>query len=683
MACRGHRAIPVMNNHQQHRRFLCRSLVLALSLHAAFGASPLHAAPQDDPAEDLAALPLESLMGVTVVTSASRFAQRASDAPSAVSVLTSQDVREHGWRTLADALASLPGLYISDDRNYSYVGARGFQRPGDYNSRFLLMIDGVRLNDSLYDQASIGTEGMLDMDLVERIEYVPGPGAAVYGSNTLFGVINVVTKSGSALAGAQASAAAGSKGERRGRASYGFHAQDGTDVLLSVSGFRRDGGDLYAAEFDTPQQNHGVAEGLDHDRSRSAFFKASRGPLSFSAGHVTRVKGIPTASFGALYNLPNQTRDAQSFASAAYTAPLLEDLSVSARLDWGRVAYVGNGPYPDGEGKPRTNVDGAKGAWYGLNATATYTGLAGHKLLAGIDVQRNAHRDQYNFNLDPYELAMDDRRADSRAGVFVEDEAYLAQDLILNAGLRYDRDSTTGGRFNPRAALIWHAGAKDTLKLIYGTAYRSPNAYELYYSADEYVLVNPGLRAERIATGELVWERQPDAYSKLSLAAFHYRITDLITETLRPDGRLMFDNTERASVNGVELAGERLFPGGTRVRGSYTYQHAQDEKGAWIVNSPRHLVKLNATWALPGDRLRLGTEGQCASRRLTENATTGGYCTWNLTLLPARRTGALDWSVSVYNAAGHRYADPAGPAFVQEAIAREGRTLLVKTGYAF
>ncbi|QBE66800.1 TonB-dependent receptor plug domain-containing protein [Pseudoduganella lutea] len=658
---------------------LRRNIIVALALQAAF----TQASGQDAAADDLAAMPLESLMGVTVVTSASRFVQRVSDAPSAVSVLTSQDVREHGWRTLAEALASLPGVYISDDRNYSYIGARGFQRPGDYNGRFLLMIDGVRVNENVYDQASIGTEGMLDMDLVERIEYVPGPGAAVYGSNTIFGVINVVTKSGSALAGPQVSVSVGSKGERRGRASYGYHAQDGTDVLLSVSGFTRDGGDLYAAEFDTPDQNNGIAAGQDNDRSRSAFVKASRGPLSFSAGHVTREKGVPTASYGAMYNMANRTRDAQSFASIGYTKDLSDTLEFSTRLDWGRVAYVGAGPYPDDEGNPRTNVDGAQGSWYAMNATATYTALAGHKLLVGVDAQRNARIKQYNFDLDPYEVAMNDRRTATRAGVFIEDEARLTPDLILNAGVRYDHDSITGSRVNPRAALIWHAGAKDTLKLIYGTAYRSPNAYELYYDVDAYADANPYLRAEEIATTEVVWERQPNAYSKVSLSAFHYGIKGLITEILRPDGILMFDNTQRASADGVELSGERLFAGGTRVRGSYTYQHAQDHEGAWLVNSPRHLLKVNATWALPGDRLRLGTEGQCTSRRLTENASTGGFCRWNLTLGPATRTGKVDWSVSMYNATGRRYADPAGPAFVQEAIAREGRTVLVKTGYAF
>lgn len=646
-------------------------------------------AAEADPPEELSALPLESLMEVTMVTSASRFAQRVSEAPSAVSVLTSQDVREHGWRTLGAALASLPGLYVSSDRNYDYLGARGFLRPGDYDSRFLLLIDGARVNDSVYDQACIGDDSLVDMDLVERIEYVPGPGAAIYGSNALFGVINVITKTGSAMAGPQISLSAGGKGERRGRASYGYHTQDGTDVLLSVKASTRRGGALYAPEFDTPDQNNGLAEGLDYQRTRGAFIKAGRGAWGFSAGHVTRVKGVPTGSFGAVFNAPNYTRDAESFASVSYNAAPTDTVALSTRLDWGRADYLGVGSYPDDAGRPRVNVDGDHAAWYGLNVNATFTGITGHKLLAGLDLQRNARRDQFNFDLDPYERLLDDRRADNRQGAYVEDEMRLAPTVIVNAGLRFDHDSITGSRFNPRTALIWQATPADTLKLIYGTAYRSPNAYELYYAVgvgDSGQAPNPRLRAEEIATHELVWERRPDAYSKLSLAMFHYRIAGLITETLRADGMLMFDNTEHASANGLELSAERLYAGGARLRANYSWQQARDGAGAGLVNSPRHLAKLNATWPLPGarDTLRLGVEGQCVSRRLTEHAATAGYCSWNLTLVPARRRSpGLDWSIGLYNAADRRYADPAGPAFVQQAIPREGRAVIAKIGYAF
>ncbi len=632
-------------------------------------------------------MPLESLMDVTMVTSASRFAQRVSDAPSAVAVLTSQDVREHGWRTLGDALATLPGLYVSSDRNYDYLGARGFLRPGDYDSRFLLLIDGVRVNDSVYDQASIGSDSLVDMDLVERIEYVPGPGAAVYGSNALFGVINVITKAGSAMAGPQGGFSLGSKGERRARASYGYHAQDGTDVLFSVNTGRRRGDALYAAEFDTPEQNNGLAEGLDYQRSHGVLFKASHGGWSFSSGYNNRVKGIPTASFGAVFNAPNYTRDTQSFASLSYNVAASEQVTLSSRAEWGRADYTGIGWYPDQQGQPRQNVDGDHAAWYALNLNATLTGIRDHRLAVGLDAQRNARRDQFNFDLDPREQRLDDHRADSRVGAYVEDEIRLTPSMLLNAGLRYDRDSITGSRFSPRTALVWQGSAIDTFKLIYGTAYRSPNAYELYYAVGEGeggLAANPRLRAEEISTRELVWERQPDAYTKLSLSAYHYRISGLITETVRDDGLLMFDNTARAAANGIELSAERLFAGGTRLRANYTWQHARDGDGARLVNSPRHLAKLNATWPLPGDALRLGVESQCVSRRLTEQATTAGYCNWNLTLLPARRrTAGLDWSVSLYNAANHRYADPAGPAFVQQAIPREGRTMVAKLGYAF
>ncbi|WP_304506225.1 TonB-dependent siderophore receptor [Duganella sp. SG902] len=637
--------------------------------------------------DELAAMPLESLMDVTMVTSASRFAQRVSDAPSAVAVLTSQDVREHGWRTLGDALATLPGLYVSSDRNYDYLGARGFLRPGDYDSRFLLLIDGVRVNDSVYDQASIGSDSLVDMDLVERIEYVPGPGAAVYGSNALFGVINVITKAGSAMSGPQGGFAVGGKGERRGRASYGYHAQDGTDVLLSVNATRRRGDALYAAEFDTPEQNHGLAEGLDYQRTHGAFLKASRGGWAFSSGYINRVKGIPTASFGAVFNAPNYTRDTQSFASLSYSVAASEQVALSSRAEWGRADYTGVGWYPDQQERPRQNVDGDHAAWYALNLNATLTGLRGHKLAIGLDAQRNRRRDQFNFDLDPREQKLDDHRADHRVGAYLEDEIRLTGALILNAGLRYDHDSITGKRFSPRAALVWQGSAFDTVKLIYGTAYRSPNAYELYYAVGEGeggLAANPRLRAEEISTHELVWERQPDAYSKVSVAAYHYRLSGLITEIVRDDGLLMFDNTERASANGIELAAERLFAGGTRLRASYAWQRARDGDGARLVNSPRHLAKLNVTVPLPGEALRLGMEGQCVSRRLTEQATTAGYCNWNLTLLPARRrTAGLDWSLSFYNAGNHRYADPAGPAFVQQAIPREGRTAVAKIGYAF
>jgi iron complex outermembrane receptor protein len=661
--------------------FLLRCLLIRGTLLAILPFPAAHAAPDDEAQAPLTDVPLEQLMQMQTVTSASRFEQASSEAPSAVSVLTSQDIRENGWRTLADALAALPGLYVSTDRNYSYLGARGFLRPGDYDSRFLLLIDGIRSNDNVYDQASIGSEGMLDMDLVERIEYVPGPGAAVYGSNALFGVINVITKSGSALGGVQAAQSFGSQGERRSRVSVGWHAQDGSDVLLSASSYYRRGGDLYFSEFDTDDQNHGVAHARDGDRAQNLFAKLHRGSWTFTAGYVARTKDIPTASFGAVFNTPDVTRDTQALANLAYDTQLNPYLAVSASLFSGRADYLGSGLYPGDAGAARVNIDGDHAAWYGANAHVTWTGLPDHKMVAGMEVQRDRRRDQFNYDPSPYLSMLDDHRSGGHGAAFVEDEWRARAGTIVNAGLRYDRDSVTGGKFSPRIAMIQTLTARDTVKALYGTAFRTPNAYEQYYAIPGAggQAPNPHLRPETIRTGELVWEHRPDAYAKLSASLFRYQMHNLITQAEDPlTGLLQFTNTESANAHGVELAGERAFASGVRLRANYSWQRTTDSTGSLLVNSPRQLVKAGASLPWAALQARLAGEWQCASSRLTEHATVGGYCSANLTLSSAAKVGGFDWSVAVYNAFDRAYADPAGPAFVQEAVPRQGRTAVAK-----
>lgn len=126
---------------------------------------------------DLTDVPLEQFLQLDVF-SASKFVQKVGEAPSAVTVITAADIRTYGYRSLADILRSMRGLYVSCDHNCSCVGARGLSRPGDYNTRVLLLLDGYRLNDNVYEGALVGSEFNLDVDLIERVEFVPGPGAS-------------------------------------------------------------------------------------------------------------------------------------------------------------------------------------------------------------------------------------------------------------------------------------------------------------------------------------------------------------------------------------------------------------------------------------------------------------------------------------------------------------------------
>ncbi|WP_240142459.1 TonB-dependent receptor plug domain-containing protein [Nitrosomonas oligotropha] len=135
-------------------------------------------------AKDLEQMSIEELMNIRVV-GASKYEQKQQQAAAAVSVITRKDIRTYGGRTLNQALASLPGIHTTYDYQYEYLGTRGFSQPGDFNSRVLITINGNRINDATYDQGPTRRDFPLDIDLIERIEFIPWSGSTIYGLNAM------------------------------------------------------------------------------------------------------------------------------------------------------------------------------------------------------------------------------------------------------------------------------------------------------------------------------------------------------------------------------------------------------------------------------------------------------------------------------------------------------------------
>lgn len=219
----------------------------------------------------LKSLSLEHLMNIDVATvnAASKFDQKTTEAPSYVTVITAEEIEKYGYRTLADVLESVPGFYVTNDRNYSYVGVRGLGRQ-DYNDRVLLLIDGHRLNDPVYGEALIGTEFPLDIDLIQRVEIIRGPGSALYGTNAFLAVINVITRRGRDVKGAEVSAGGGSLGTEQVRATFGNQGSRGPQWLVSGSLYNSSGNEsLFFPELAAPATNNGVAAKADGDQSHS------------------------------------------------------------------------------------------------------------------------------------------------------------------------------------------------------------------------------------------------------------------------------------------------------------------------------------------------------------------------------------------------------------------------------
>lgn len=225
---------------------------------------------------DLTELSLEQLLDIEIV-SASHFTQKASDAPSAVTIIRSEDIRQYGWRNLAEVLNSVRGFHTAYDRYFHHAGIRSFLPPGDYNSRLLLMVDGYRVNDNVFDQASIGNEFVLDIDLVDHIEIVRGPSSPVYGGNAFFGAINVITRRGKDVAGGEIAASGGSFDTYKGRATFGKVFDNGMDIMLSYSGLNSLGQNLNFPEFDDPATNNGWSSGADKENFNKLFAKLGLG----------------------------------------------------------------------------------------------------------------------------------------------------------------------------------------------------------------------------------------------------------------------------------------------------------------------------------------------------------------------------------------------------------------------
>jgi outer membrane receptor for ferrienterochelin and colicins len=127
------------------------------------------------------------------------------------------------------------------------------------------------------------------------------------------------------------------------------------------------------------------------------------------------------------------------------------------------------------------NKDWALGEWWGGEVQVNRTLFDKHKIIAGLEYRDNFRQDQGNYDVSPFHRYLDDKRQSTIWAGYLQGEFLLRKDLRLNTGVRYDHYSTFGGTTNFRAALIYHPFDKTNLKLIYGTAFRAPNLYELYY----------------------------------------------------------------------------------------------------------------------------------------------------------------------------------------------------------
>jgi outer membrane receptor for ferrienterochelin and colicins len=622
------------------------------------------------------------------VYGAAKYDQKVNEAPAAVIIITAEQIRKYGYRNFAQILDSVPGLYTNSDRNYGYLGVRGFNRPGDYTTRVLLLVDNHRLNDAIYDQGGAGTEMPIDVDLIDRIEIIKGPGSSLYGTNAFFGVVNVITKRGRDIKGAEVSGEASSFNTYRSRLSYGNKFSNGVEMLVSGSFSDSEG----HRELPYPafaSTNNGIAKDADRDNLSYYMGKFSFGDFTLTGGHQWRKKNVPTAAFGVVFNdNRNNTVDERSYLDLVYQHDFANQLNLKTRLYYDRYYYRGTFPLDyAGTGTPpfTLNRDITQSDWWGAELTVTKRLFDRHKVTVGTEYRDQFHQAQSNRDIEPPATYLDDKRRSNLIAVYAQYEWAITDHIVLNAGVRHDQYSTFGGTTNPRAGLIstWD---KTTVKLLYGQAFRAPNPFEQFYVASTTNKANTSIKPEKIKTYEFVVEQYLGNHLRALGSLYQYDISGLISQTTDPtDGLLFFNNVEDITTRGVELTMEGKWATGLEGRLSYALQTTHnDSTERQLTNSPQHLAKVNLIVPVVGDKLFAGFEGRYTSSRLTlaDNNASPFYIL-NMSLFSQRIVKGWELSGHINNLMNQKYGYPGSGEHRQDIIDQDGRTFWVKLKYRF
>ena len=405
--------------------------------------NPANPAFPDDAKPDLTTLSLEQLLDVRV-EAAALHPQTLEDAPASVTVLTAQDLRKYGYRTLGEALASVRGFYGSYDRSYHSVGVRGFNLPGDYASRFLIMVNGHNMADHIFDSMLwFGVDFPIEMNLIKQIEIIRGPSSALYGSNGIFATINIVTKSPEEAGPPALTLDGGSFGEKKAQVMIAEPLGKHASFLFSGSVFNNAGeSPLYFPQFNTPANNHGQALNMDSEKGYHFFANLVWRNWSITAVLSDRNKIQPISWGPTIFNdRGTQLMESAGYVEAAYARELAR-----GTLEWrtyfnadhlrGRFDYPLDTPTGSVVEDNRTF---SESDWIGTRLSYRFDASRLGALTAGLEGTLDLRAYQGSADVEPVPMVfVNIDKRDKTLAFFMQDEKKLSPHWSLDLGARYD-----------------------------------------------------------------------------------------------------------------------------------------------------------------------------------------------------------------------------------------------------
>jgi len=659
---------------EMFRVAVCRAFLFLSGMGAAFC---YPAAAQDASVADLTSMSIEDLSAVRLST-ASRHLEDARKAPTAVTVINSDEIARYGWRTLADLLRSVTGFYTAYDRTYSYVGVRGFLQSGDYNARLLLLIDGHRVNENIYDSALVGTEFPLDLNLIDRVEVVRGSGSSLFGTDAELAVVNVFTRQPANQTTAELTSGADSFSGRVGELRMSFRTGQ-LAAMISGSVYRANGAhQLFFPEYASPATNNGMATNLDGDRYDHAFGMIRRGQFRLEGLFGTRDKIVPNASYQTIFGDPgNRSIDTRGYLDASYSHNLSADRQLDFRAYYDAYRFKGSYPYTGNDGSGRVvQMNDAAADSVGLEFVLGQR-LGRHRIVAGAAGEHSFRVNQRNYYIGQPPFLDDHRRLDL-AAMFGEVELNPSKHFSFNLGAREDWYNLYGTSLSPRLAAMFFPTAKTSLKYIYSGAFRAPDPYdEFYVDQVDITETNKSLKPEKIKSQTVLLEHAFKPGLQFVASGFTNNLTNIIKEQEDPTtGDTRFANESGDIGRGAEAEMIAKSASGWQGRASYTLARTRQKQwGTTVMNSPAHLAKLNAILPLEqagyvgGEFLYTGSQPNFLGQRI------GSSFLANATVSTRTFAGGFQLSASCYNLLDRTFATPTGPEVAAPATVQDGRTI--------
>jgi iron complex outermembrane receptor protein len=662
-----------------------RKLFMGVALCLGVHAPAAFAKKGGDLREDLELLQEEQ--PTEVVSGPSKILQRRSEAPAAVTVITGEDLRRFGYRTVSEAVRGMAGLSVTNGRDVDYIGVRGVSLPGDFNTRILVTINGHTMNELWNNSSALGEDLGLDISLVEKIEVVLGPGSSVYGHGAFFATVHITTKTGADLNWARAFTEVGNFGHVRASATSGKELAPGFSYLVNAWVLRRSGEPLYFPEFAKTPTGGFAPEAADRTQAYGFFAELRLGDFTVFGKYHTREQGLAFAPFRTVFgDEQNALQEARAFAEGRYEkrwrpGGALREVELIARVYIDRYRYDDFLSYADGTPPLSPSYlfrDIGEANWYGAEVRTRFE-LPRTRLVLGTEYQEAFRIDSRSFIPSQYYTRppLPGETKDiylstpfTMFAAYAQGELRLHDRVTLTTGLRFDHSSRFENAFSPRGGLILHTSADSRLKLLYGQAFRNPSVYEAFFDDGVDIAANPALKAERIQTAEIVYEHNLRKDLQIRAGFFFSQIQNLIrlqTVDIDPNPdvttlRRQFQNTPGyTNITGGELRVSYRPRYGLLAYLSMALQRARYE-GAELPSSPGILFSAGFNAPIIESRLYGGLELRAVGPRTATDlqSNVGAYAIVDLHLLTVQILDKLSISAKVYNLLDATYGEIPG-----------------------